>query len=222
MRHIKTSIFNADPTKLLFIAAFLPLITSCASMSSQKPNSGSLSSDSAKNLLKNLKRTVDSNTKLGNASPGMSSEGINKLQHENTTVGSQLNSSDSLLNNGKSFTGLRVIVQGSAFSQGFLGAPNSVSVSVATSKSEGSSPFIMTAPSVYGATVPNVICEKNVSIQFDAPALRAGDCDYEMSVTPLDGSMPAVTFKHTCTIKNSSANYANRANPTELPSFPTR
>jgi hypothetical protein len=126
-----------------------------------------------------------------------------------------------LWNDGKPFTGLQVVVQGSAFSKGLIGQPQPASVTIRSEPgksviNQSSGPFIMTGAYVYTATIPYITCEKVIDVDFDIMALREGEGDYEVTVGPIDSSTSPVTFKHPVSITESYSRYAERlpvANP---------
>jgi hypothetical protein len=192
-KHMNNFVLNTTITKLLFMGAVLSLITGCSNIAQQK-------SETPSNLLAGALRD-----KLSNI--------MSELQHENTTVGRTLSSSDSfgsgyLGANEKSFKGFRIVVQGNAFNQGFLGPPSLVSIDGDSTKSntagtEYVKPFITTGIYTYAVTYPDLQCGKNTLVRISALALRAGDSDYEMQMVPLDNTIPPAIFKHTCTIGES-------------------
>ena len=89
--------------------------------------------------------------------------------------GSDLSSSqDGFFTEGKPFSGLKVIVQGPAFSNKFLGSPKPCLVNVSTSQGDqgktekGSASFAQTSPGVYTAIVP-ITCHDWAAFEISIP-----------------------------------------------------
>lgn len=157
-------------------------------------------------------------------------------------VSGQINSDlqsdqDGFLNDGKPFGALKVVAQGNAFTNGFLGSPKACFVEIRNKRGEapkdrGSSIFSQTGSGVYTAIVP-VTCVDLVSFRFAVPCLKEGSSDYSVLVGPDDGSVPAIEYRHPCMIMPKMKSILNmiktvfeperssrRSMPAEVPTTP--
>jgi len=113
---------------------------------------------------------------------------------------------DNVWNDGVAFDGLKIIVRGQAFSQGFLGQPKTCQIEVRNradlnkTTATASGVFAPRGVGEYTAIVPTVHCTDSIAFDWCAPALKHGTANFEVSLAPLDNSCPAVIFEHPCVI----------------------
>jgi hypothetical protein len=113
---------------------------------------------------------------------------------------------DRVWNDGVPFDGLRLVVSGGAFSTGLLGPPEQCHIEVRSKDkidqigATAAADFKQTQPNVYTAIVPTVHCTDSIAFNWNAPALKAGAADYQVSIAPVDGSCRAINFAHPCVV----------------------
>lgn len=207
--------------RIVLTVACLPLLAGCAGTNflSQDANKPATTAPHLVDFSTKMKDTLNKSSAW--MVSGLVSRAVDTVQGLPmiAVAGRDLSSNqDSVWNDGKAFTGLKVVVQGNAFSQGILGQPKPVSVSVRSETGKdiiarGSGSFVMSGYYVYTAVVPYVQCDKIIEVEFSAPALKEGDSDYQVLVSPMDSSASAVTFRHSCSIAEPySMRYAERRN----------
>jgi hypothetical protein len=134
----------------------------------------------------------------------------NDLVHAAPTTanvnGELVSNGDRVWNDGVPFDGLRVVVQGGAFSTGLLGAPVQCHIEVRSKDkldqigATAGAEFKQTDKNVYTAIVPTVHCTDSIAFNWNAPALKAGAADYQVSIAPVDGSCRPISFTHPCVV----------------------
>lgn len=110
---------------------------------------------------------------------------------------------------GNPLNGLKVVLQGNAFSQGVLGPPRNISAQVRDAvsndvKSNAAVTFTTTGVNSYTATFQNLKCIGSISFDIMIPALRAGNSNYEVLVSSADASVPPVTLKRNVAISEKT------------------
>jgi len=120
---------------------------------------------------------------------------------------------DTAVNIGVPAKGIKVILRGSAFDNGILGAPSSASVSTQNRKgTPGPKSSITLTQDDSGAWKgdADLLCEKNIMVSIYCPARKGGSGEVQLLIAPKDkGGASSAVFTHSYTVRSESDDSEN-------------
>lgn len=192
--------FNRLATAQLLVSMSLLLSVSGCSTGTAGPSG--LDSGQAGNtvLISYTQHQKDEMERTGNALMGGMADTVQRFPLTASAGEDFDDNQEAIWIEGKPLKGLKVILQGNAFSQGVLGPPRNISAEVRDGasndvKANAAVMFTTTGANSYSATFQNLNCLGAISFDIMIPALKAGESNYEVLVAPVDASLPPVTLK---------------------------
>lgn len=128
-------------------------------------------------------------------------------------AGADVTVSDTAVNTGAPASGIKVILRGSAFDDGILGAPTRAMISTSTVDDtpgpKGEFTLTQGDSGAYTGEV-DLKCEKNVIVSILCPAKKGGTGDVQLSIAPKDkGGASSAVFAHTYTVRSETDDSQN-------------